>query len=40
MNDAYAAAGQPAVVTLISADLELNAAATAEGLGVDDPNTH
>jgi len=39
VNDAYAAAGQPAV-TLISADLELNAVAAAEGLGVDDPNTH
>lgn len=38
VNDAYTAAGQPAAVTLISADLELNAA--AEGLGVNDPNTH
>jgi hypothetical protein len=27
-------------VTLISADLELNAAATAAGLAVDDPNLH
>jgi len=27
-------------VTLISADLELNTAATAEGLALDDPNTH
>jgi predicted nucleic acid-binding protein len=27
-------------VTLISADRDLNAAATAEGLAVDDPNTH
>jgi predicted nucleic acid-binding protein len=27
-------------ITLISADLELNAAASAEGLSVDDPNTH
>ena len=27
-------------LTLISADLALNAAATAEGLAVDDPNTH
>jgi uncharacterized protein len=27
-------------VTLISADRELNAAATAEGLTVDDPNNH
>jgi len=40
VNDAYTAAGQPSAVTLISADLELNAAAAAEGLGVDDPNTH
>jgi uncharacterized protein len=40
VNDAYTAAGQPAAVTLISADLELNAAAAAEGLGVGDPNTH
>lgn len=39
VNAAFVAAGQPAV-TLISADLELNAAAAAEGLGVDDPNTH
>ena len=27
-------------ITLISADRELNAAATSEGLLVDDPNTH
>ena len=27
-------------ITLISADRELNAAATAEGLTVDDPNSH
>lgn len=39
VNDAHTAAGLPAV-TLISADLELNAAASIEGLGVDDPNTH
>lgn len=39
VNDAYTASRQPAV-TLVSADLELNAAAAAEGLGVDDPNTH
>ena len=26
--------------TLISADCDLNAAATAEGLAIDDPNTH
>ena len=30
--------GEP--LTLISADLELNAAAHAEGLAVDDPNAH
>jgi uncharacterized protein len=29
-----------APVTLISADQDLNAAATAEGLSVDDPNSH
>jgi hypothetical protein len=33
------AAGLPPV-TFISADQELNAAATAEGLAVDDPTTH
>ena len=27
-------------VTLVSADQELNAAATAEGLSVEDPNSH
>jgi hypothetical protein len=27
-------------LTLLSADGELNAAATAEGLAVDDPNAH
>jgi hypothetical protein len=27
-------------VTLVSADRDLNAAATAEGLPVDDPNLH
>lgn len=32
-------AGLPPV-TLLSADAELNAAALAEGLAVDDPNTH
>ncbi len=32
------AGGAP--LTLVSADLELNAAAQAEGLSVDDPNTH
>ena len=35
----YLAAGLPAV-TLISADTELNAAAMAEGLIIEDPNTH
>ena len=29
-----------AVVTLVSADLDLNAAAVAEGIAVEDPNTH
>jgi len=28
------------IPTLISADMDLNAAATAEGLAVDDPNNH
>jgi hypothetical protein len=27
-------------LTLVSADLELNAAGTAEGLATEDPNTH
>lgn len=31
--------GMPAII-LVSADLALNAAATAEGLTVEDPNTH
>lgn len=39
VNAAFAASGRPAVI-LVSADLELNAAGAAEGLGVDDPNTH
>jgi predicted nucleic acid-binding protein len=39
VNAAYIAAGQPPVI-LISADLDLNAAAAAEGLSVDDPNMH
>jgi len=39
VNVAYVAGRQPAV-TLVSADLELNGAAAAEGLDVDDPNTH
>jgi hypothetical protein len=33
-------AGGSGPVTLISADQPLNAAATAEGLAVDDPNSH
>jgi predicted nucleic acid-binding protein len=39
VNTAYVAAGQPPI-TLISADLDLNGAGLAEGLMVDDPNTH
>lgn len=39
VNNAYLAAGQPPA-TLVSADLELNNAGLAEGLNVDDPNTH
>jgi uncharacterized protein len=39
VNEAYVAAGQPPV-TIISADLDLNMAGTAEGLDVDDPNKH
>jgi predicted nucleic acid-binding protein len=39
VNAAYVSAGQPSV-TLISADLDLNTAGVAEGLNVDDPNTH
>jgi uncharacterized protein len=27
-------------LTLVSADKDLNAAATAKGMAVDDPNTH
>jgi hypothetical protein len=38
VNSACAAAG--AVFTLVSADGELNAAARAEGLAVEDPNLH
>jgi hypothetical protein len=37
-NLAAAAVGE--VLTLVSADAELNAAAVAEGLAVDDPNLH
>jgi predicted nucleic acid-binding protein len=39
VNAIYLTAGAPAI-TLVSADAELNAAATAEGLIVEDPNTH
>jgi predicted nucleic acid-binding protein len=39
VNAAYVAAGQPPVA-LISSDLDLNTAGAAEGLSVDDPNTH
>lgn len=39
VNAAYVAVGLTPL-TLISADLDLNAAGTAEGLNVDDPNTH
>jgi hypothetical protein len=35
----YLAAGLPAVM-FISADTELNASAAAEGLTIEDPNTH
>jgi len=30
----------PTQLIMVSADLELNAAAAAEGLKVEDPNTH
>jgi predicted nucleic acid-binding protein len=39
VSAAYVATRQP-LVTLISGDLDLNAAGMAEGLIVDDPNTH
>ncbi len=39
VNASYRVAGLPAI-TLNSADTELNAAAMAEGLTVDDPNSH
>lgn len=39
VNNRYLAAGLPSV-TLLSADSELNAAAVAEGLTVDNPNNH
>jgi len=39
VNASYCAVGLPPI-TLMSADAELNAAATAQGLRVEDPNTH
>jgi predicted nucleic acid-binding protein len=39
VNAAYVAAGQ-LPITLVSADLDLNAAGTGEGMIADDPNTH
>lgn len=39
VNASYRNAGFPSI-TLLSADTELNAAATAEGLAVDNPNFH
>ena len=39
VNDLYQMWGQP-VITLLSSDAELNAAAIIEGLAVEDPNTH
>jgi len=39
LNARYQAAGLGGI-TLISADQDLNTAATADGLTVDDPNTH
>jgi predicted nucleic acid-binding protein len=39
VNARYRAAGLPPI-TILSADTELNAAAVAEGLIVDDPNAH
>lgn len=39
VNAVYVSVGQPSI-TLISADHDLNAAGMAEGLNVDDPNTH
>lgn len=38
VNARYRALGLP--LTLVSADTELNAAATLEGLAVEDPNSH
>ena len=39
VNASYRSAGLPPI-TLVSADVELNAAASAEGLTVDNPNFH
>jgi hypothetical protein len=39
MNGRWLAAG-PAGITLVSADQDLNAAATAEGLPVENPNLY
>lgn len=39
VDASYRAAGLPPI-TLLSADTELNVAATAEGLTVDNPNSH
>jgi len=39
LNAQWLAAGT-GMITLVSADLELNAAATIEGLPVEDPNLH
>ena len=39
VNASYRTAGLPPVI-LLSADAELNVAATAEGLPVDNPNSH
>jgi predicted nucleic acid-binding protein len=39
VNVQLVADGQPAII-LVSADAELNTAAAAEGLSVDDPNSH
>ena len=39
VSESYHQAGRPAI-TLLSSDAELNAAATAESVAFDDPNTH
>ncbi len=38
-NERFLAAGQPPII-LVSADAELNTAALAEGMSVEDPNAH